>query len=168
MTVGATAHADTFTFASTGLTFGNGSGTITAVADSSLPNAFEVTGISGTIDGQAITGLLPCAAYDPSDPCSSSGDSFLYDNLLYPSGTGLFSLQLLDDSGIGFVLADGVDADFAAYGTHQSDYVTNVAHDNAHVVDFVLTPEPGSFILLGTGLLGIGGVVGRRSSRKLA
>jgi hypothetical protein len=162
MTAGVPAHAETFTFSSIGTFFGNGSGTITGVPDSSIPNAFDVTAISGTIDGVTITGLLPCATYDPSNPCSSSGNSFHYDNLLYTDGTGLFGLQLLDQAGIGFVLANGTDGDFAAFGTHQSIFFTNVAHDEGHVVDFVLTPEPGSFILLGTGLFGTASMVRRR------
>src|ERR1700678_2901470 len=85
MTVGTAAHAETFTFTftSSGLTDGNGSGTITAISQPTISGAFYVTAITGTIDGQTITGLLPCAAYNPATPCTSSGNEFFYDNLLY-------------------------------------------------------------------------------------
>ena len=88
MTVGTAAHADTYAWESTGeFGIGTGSGTLTAVTDPNIQNALDVTNFSGNVDGSPILGLLPCAAYNPNNPCSSpGGDSFFYDNLLYPSG----------------------------------------------------------------------------------
>jgi PEP-CTERM motif len=159
------AHADTFTFQASGAGI-TSSGTIVAVADPTLANAFDVTSISGTFNGTAITSLLPCPAYDPNNQCNNANPrNFSFDNLIYIASGQPF----LDGGGLGFgVGASGYQVNFFFdTSTPPGNYAifdnTNFTEPlSSFTVALATIPEPGSLILFGSGLLGVFGAMRRR------
>jgi hypothetical protein len=112
----------------------SGSGVLTT--DALSGGSYQVTGISGTFAGQAITGLT---TFDSAD------------NLLYPAP------QYLDSAGLGFALADGEDVAIWAEGAGII-FIENTSANSFSGGTFSasLLPEPATAGILAAGMAVLG------------
>jgi len=173
--------------------------------DSKYPQAFEITGISGTfsdsnnglnIVNATINSLVPIT-HDTPEPgnllapndfsrfavatgLSAQSNGFLtYDNLFWPGGSlptaSDYPLHggILDIYGLMFDIGGGRVVDLWSGGTITGvgpfSYGVGVA-THAQALDYIpggvnVTPEPNSFILLGSGLAGVFALARRKMLR---
>lgn len=153
------AFADTlFNFSFTGTDF-SGSGVLTTTATGTA-GEYLITNVTGTTNGKTISGV---------EPVNSAG--FNNDNLLFynsPASSTDFDLY-----GVVYALSTSADVNLFYQDPTYGEYLLR-PNGNSFLLDHATisvspvasaVPEPESLMLLGTGALGLFGVLRRRMAR---
>jgi hypothetical protein len=172
-------HADTFSFLISTAPANNdpaanfvASGTLSGPADPFNSNAFDITSITGSANGFSFIGVVDPGSANSQNPVTDFG--FTFDDVLYTNGPSVDAngivLQLGSTVGtsLAHVFFSGVTPqnpggyEVEVVDPREPGAITPFAIDSFTVTSTAAVPEPSTLLLLGTGVVGLSGLVRRR------
>jgi hypothetical protein len=153
------AKADSFNFYYSAPGGVSGSGTLVGANERS--GVWLITSGTGTFDDGTITDPITLITnpYGPANSSLSPSGYFVYDDLFFPTSG---PLQLLDPDGLLFSF-DGMELNLWDGGYPFAEgWAENTGPSGSGT--FASTPEPGSLLLMGSGLLALAFLLLRKSS----
>ena len=121
---------------------------------------YDVTGISGNVDGDTVTGLI--ANPNQPNPTGSSDGLFIYDNVQFPGP------QVLSSWGLYFASATHQYNLFSDSATQYELYQATgggYTENSAGTLDVQAVPEPSAWMLMTVGFGALGVMLRRRRAR---
>ncbi len=129
---------------------------------------YDILSASGTVDGSAVTGLVA----NPNQPNMGMVGAYYFDNVLFPSGTGLSEPGLVVSTAAltyNFGYSGGYYAISTDGSTHINSHGQTVFNTKFSVGDGSLSavPEPASWAMMLAGFGLVGGAMRRRRDNQL-
>jgi hypothetical protein len=149
------AHAATYVadYTATDGSGANAQLTITTSNTLDAAGGYDILSVSGLVDGQTVTGLIPNGS--PPNPVTSPSGAFIYDNVLFPGSDPVLDVYGVLYSSTGepeWNLWGVSPGSYNLYSFNGSSF--DVASNGVLSLTFVPEPATWAFLILGVAMIG--------------